>query len=99
MFGTANMPTKLLSEQATNGSSVSFENFAEMFTVLIAGVFGGASVALQCSPDAGVTWLDTGLLATSNLASNAVGARGLLYRLTVTNATASTSINAWVASK
>ena len=52
----ANAVYSLLDDAAATGSPVRWRGGAGVFSVY-AGAFGGATVALQWSPDDGVTWL------------------------------------------
>lgn len=91
------MITRIFIARTTNGASGTFQSTGRFATLLTAGTFGGAAVAVEVSPDGGTTWITTTLSVTGPSSTNFIAGNGLLYRLTVSGATGTTNLNAWVA--
>lgn len=90
------MFTQILTSQATNGNSASFPSSGTFLTLALSGTFGGATVAVQFSPDDGTTWIGSSDLSfTAATVKNFQVARGMKWRLNVSGVT-TTSLNAWV---
>lgn len=95
------MAVQLFKAQTTNGDSTVLQNFAQgqhqrERTLIIQGTWNGATVTLYVSAD-GVTFVaPTSGAWTADTAQNIVLSSGLYYKLTVSAAGGSTSLNAWV---
>lgn len=92
-----NTPTKLFNAQTANGSSQVFPSAGDYITLIAQGVFGGATITVELSPDGGTTWVATSAVLTATGVQNFIGGEGLKFRLTLSGATGTTNVNAWVA--
>jgi len=84
----------ILNGKTTNGSSAVVDWTGGTGTFWAWGTFGGATVALEASPD-GTTWIPVGTAVA--FAQNGIGAFSLSpckLRATVSSASGTTSVNA-----
>ena len=87
----------LLDDAATNVSSASYSVWGPRLAFQIAGTWDGATVSLETSLNEGTTWSTlTGYAYTTDTAKVIWTTRGMLVRATITNAGASTVLNAWM---
>lgn len=92
-----NTPTQLFNAQTANGSSGAFPSAGDYITLVASGAFGGATITVEVSPNGGTTWVATDAMLTAAGVKNFIGGEGLLFRLTLSGATGTTSVSAWVA--
>ena len=90
-------PIHLLTDAAVNGSSASYSVWGPRLAFQFAGTWNGATISLETSLDEGTTWNTiTGHAYTTDTAKVVWVTRGMLVRATITNAGASTVLNAWL---
>ncbi len=92
------MTTQLFATKTVAFSSGSFESEGRRFATLLAkGTWDGALVKVEASPDDGTTWITTTVQLTTDGVANFIAGKGVLYRVSISNPGASTSLSAWVA--
>ena len=86
-----------MDDASTDISSSSYSVWGPRLAFQLSGTWDGATVSIEMSLDEGTTWtVITGHAYTSDTAKVIWTTRGMLIRATITNAGASTVLNAWM---
>lgn len=91
------MTTPLFAGKLTAFTSDPFTSQGRYATLIAKGVWGGALITVEASPDDGTNWVPTAAQLTANGAINFIAGKGVLYRVTLSNESGSTNLSAWVA--
>jgi len=91
--------TQILTAATANGNSSQYYWDVGEGQVVVSGTFDGATAKLQFSPDNGTTWVDVGTASTFTAAGGAgFTLNACKVRVNISDADASTQINAWISS-